>query len=112
MLKTALAMFMIAAMPWGQPQKHTSGGADKVDRAAAYYHYTLARLYSEMATTSGARNREYMNKSIENYKAAVKADPQTPMLLQAPMPLFPFLALPTARPSRTIPKADQSPQRP
>jgi lipopolysaccharide export system protein LptC len=112
MLKTVLAMFMIAGLAWGQAPKDTSGGADKVDRAAAYYHYTLAHMYAEMATTSGARNREYMNKSIENYKAAVKADPQTPMLLQAPMPLFPFLPLPTARPSRPLPKADPTPQRP
>jgi hypothetical protein len=46
-----------------------------------------------------------MNKSIENYKAAVKADPNTPVLLQGP-DHFPVLWLPAAQPSRTLRKAD------
>jgi hypothetical protein len=106
-------MFLIGGMAtWGQAQNDTSGGADKVDRATAYYHYTLAHMYAEMATASGGRNREYVNKSVENYKAAAKADPQTPNLLQGPTPLFPLLPHPTAQPSRTLPKADPSRQRP
>ena len=91
----------------GQAQKDASSAADKVDRATAYYHYTVAHMYAEMAAASGGRNREYMNKSIENYKAAVKADPNTPVLLQGP-DLFPVLWLPVAHPSRIIPKANPS----
>jgi hypothetical protein len=64
-------------------------------------------MYAEMAANSGGRSREYMNKSIENYKAAVKADPDTPVLLQGP-DLFPVLWLPVAHPSRTIPKPNPS----
>jgi len=80
MLRTALATFMIGSMAaWGQAQNDTPGGAGKVDRAAAYYHYTLAHMYAEMAAASRGRNREYVNKAIENYKAAIKADPQTPV---------------------------------
>jgi hypothetical protein len=108
MLRTALAMFLaggIAAS--GQVQKGTSANPDKVDRATAYYHYTVAHMYAEMAAASGGHSREYMNKSIENYKAAVKADPHTPVLLQGP-DLFPVLWLPVAHPARTIPKADHS----
>ena len=108
MLRTALAMFMIGGMAaWGQAQNDSSAGANKVDRATAYYHYTLAHMYAEMAAASGGRSREYMNKSIENYKAAVKADPQTPVLLQGP-DLFPVLWLPAAQPRRTTPKAESS----
>jgi hypothetical protein len=104
MLRTALAMFLAGGMAVsGQAQK----GAEKVDRASAYYHYTLAHLYAEMAASSGGHSREYMNKSIENYKAAVKADPNTPMLLQGP-DLFPVLWLPAAHPSLKTPKADRS----
>ena len=108
MLRTALAMFLaggIAAS--GQTQNGATGGADKVDRATAYYHYALAHMYAEMATTSGSRNREYEDKSIENYKAAVKADPQAPALLQGIRPFFP-LWIPSAHPTRILPKADPS----
>jgi hypothetical protein len=108
MLRTALAMFVIAAMAaWGQAQPDTSVAVEKVDRATAYYHYALANMYSQMAAASRDRKREYADKAIENYKAAVKADPQTPMLL--PMPLFFPLSI---VPSRTLPKAGPSPQRP
>jgi hypothetical protein len=73
-------MFIIGGMAaWGQAQ-NDSPGAGKVDQATAYYHYTLARMYSEMAAASGGRNRQYMNKAIENYKAAIQADPRTPLL--------------------------------
>ena len=108
MLRTALAMFLVGCIAAsGQAQNGATGGVDKVDRASAYYHYALAHMYAEMAAASGARNREYTNKSIANYKAAVKADPQTPVLLQGP-DLFPVLWLPAAQPRRTTPKADPS----
>ena len=105
MLRTALAMFIIAGMAaWGQAQKDTSSGADKVDRATAYYHYTLAHMYAEMAAASGGRNREYVNKAIENHKAAIKADPQTPPMLRS-MPYFPIpvLRVPASRKDHSLP---------
>jgi hypothetical protein len=110
MLRTALAMFLVGGIAAsGQAQKGASGAPDKVDRATAYYHYTLAHMYAEMASASGSHTREYMNKSIENYKAAVKADPQTPpVLLQGPGLGIPVLWLPAAQPRRTSPKADPS----
>jgi hypothetical protein len=109
MLRTALAMFMISGTAaWGESQTATSVG-DKVDRATAYYHYTLAHMYAEMAASSESRNSEYVNKSIENYKAAVKADPRTPpILLQGPGPGIPLLWLPATHPARILPKADPS----
>ncbi len=80
MLRTALAMFMIGGMAaWGQAQNNPAADADQVDRAAAYYHYMLAHMYAEMAAASPDRNAEYVNKAIENYKAAFKADPQMPI---------------------------------
>ena len=115
MLRIAIAIFMIGGMAWGQAQTDTSKGADKkadkVDRASSYYHYALAHLYAEMAASSQSRNREYQNKAIENYRAAVKADPQTPMMLQGP--LAPVVWLPVGQPSRALPKdAPSSRQRP
>jgi hypothetical protein len=106
MLRTALAVFLAGCITAsGQVQKDTPAVADKVDRATAYYHYTLAHMYAEMAAASGGRSREYVNKSIENYKAAVKADPHTPVLLQGP-DNFPVLWLPLAQPSRIPRKAN------
>jgi hypothetical protein len=100
-------MFMIGgAAAWGQAQ--SDAAANKVDRASAYYHYTLARMYAEMAAASKARNREYTNQAIENYKAAIKADPRTPMLSEElseieggrrpPLPVFSRLPSPPGRP--------------
>lgn len=80
MLRAALVMFMIGGMAaWGQSQKDASVSADKVDRATAYYHFVLAHIYAEMAAASGGHDQEYVNKAMENYKAALKADPQTPV---------------------------------
>ena len=45
----------------------------KVDRAAAYYHYTMAHMYEEMVTAYG--RSDLANKSIEEYRLAIEADP-------------------------------------
>ena len=77
----AVAIFMVAGTAaWGQAQDDASSGAVTVDKAAAYYHYTVARMYAELAAASEEHRIEYVNKAIENYKAASKADPQMPML--------------------------------
>jgi tetratricopeptide (TPR) repeat protein len=44
-----------------------------VDRSSAYYHYALAHIYAELAGEPGGR--EYVDKALENYKAALQADP-------------------------------------
>jgi hypothetical protein len=67
------------AAAWGQSQKDSAGSAEKsekVDRAAAYFYFTLAHHYAELAVASGGRNREYAEKAMENYQAAIKADPK------------------------------------
>ena len=43
------------------------------DRATAYYHYTLAHLYQQLAAEH--MRREYLNRAVEEYQAAIKADP-------------------------------------
>jgi tetratricopeptide (TPR) repeat protein len=53
-----------------------------VDHATAYYHYALGHMYAEMAGSYGARGNDYVNQAIQNYKAAIKADPQTSMLAE------------------------------
>jgi len=79
MFKAAIAILALGAAAYGQTPGDT--GATKVDKAAAYYHYALAHMYAEMAGSPGTRN-DYLNKAIDNYKAAIKADPTTPLLTE------------------------------
>ncbi len=50
----------------------------KVDKAAAYYHYTLAHLYEEQVTAYG--RSELANKAMEEYRLAIEADPSSEFL--------------------------------
>lgn len=82
MYKAALALIAIGGAAFAQPQ---TGAAKSPDKASAYYHYTLAHMYAEMAGTAGnnaAATKDYINKAIDNYKEAVKADPSTPLLTE------------------------------
>jgi tetratricopeptide (TPR) repeat protein len=55
-----------SAAVWGQ------NATPQVDRASAYYYYTVAHMYADLAGQTG--NREYVSKAIDNYKLAMKAD--------------------------------------
>ncbi len=50
----------------------------KVDRAVAYYHYTLAHMYEEQVTVYG--RSELANKAMEEYRLAIEADPSSEFL--------------------------------
>lgn len=50
-----------------------------MDKAAAYYHYALGHMYAEMAAEYNNRG-DYFGKAIENYRAAIKADPSATFL--------------------------------
>jgi len=47
------------------------------DRAAAYYHFTLAHIYEDLA---GPGNTDYANKAVQEFKAAIAADPNSEYL--------------------------------
>lgn len=70
----ALAVMPGMAQTPGTPQP-------KNPKAAAYYHAALGHLYSELAAQYGGRG-EYLNKAIENYKLAMRNDPETGSLAQ------------------------------
>ena len=48
------------------------------DRSSAYYHYGLAHLYEEMAVSAG--RQDYATQAVEEYKAALNADPNSAQL--------------------------------
>src|SRR2546430_2303975 len=50
----------------------------KVDRGAAYYHYSLAHMYEEQITVYG--RSDLANKAIEEYRLAIEADPSSEFL--------------------------------
>jgi tetratricopeptide (TPR) repeat protein len=50
-------------------------------KAAAYYHYSLGHLYAEMAASYGNRS-DYVNKAIENFRLAMKEDPDADFLVE------------------------------
>ncbi len=57
----------------GFAQTAGSTPAQQDNRAAAYYNFAMGHMYSELAAQYGYR--EYVDKAIEHYRAALKADP-------------------------------------
>lgn len=60
------------------PVKNGKDEAHKADRAAAYYHYTLAHMYEEQVTMYG--RTEMANKALDEYRLAIDADPSSEFL--------------------------------
>jgi tetratricopeptide (TPR) repeat protein len=83
MVKAGWALAAILAVPaaFGQQQPAADAAKPKVDRASSYYHYALAHMYAELASAYGARGG-YLDKAIENYKEAIKADPESSVLTE------------------------------
>jgi tetratricopeptide (TPR) repeat protein len=82
MVKPLLLTVVGSVTLMAQAQRSQPAGAapaPKIDRAAAYYHYALAHMYAEQAGTLGNRG-DFVNRAIENYKEAIKADPASAIL--------------------------------
>src|SRR5437763_1160752 len=58
--------------------KPATPAAHKADRAAAYYHYSLAHMYEEQVAVYG--RSDLANKAIEEYRLAIDADPTSEYL--------------------------------
>jgi hypothetical protein len=72
-LAFAITISVSAISAWGQAPNETAT-APQIDKASAYYFYTVAHEYALKATHSRERNQEYIDRAIENYRAAIKAD--------------------------------------
>src|SRR5260370_22179959 len=68
-----LCLLLATAFCFGQAAAPATS-APVPDKAEAYYRYSLGHLYSELAGAYGNRG-DYFNKAIENFRAAMKADP-------------------------------------
>ena len=60
------------------PANSASAKGKVPDRAAAYYHFALAHMYEEQVATYG--RSDFTNKAIEEYRAAIDADPTSAYL--------------------------------
>ena len=69
-----------AASDSGQPAPR------KIDKAAAYYHYTLAHMYEEMVTAYG--RSDLAVKATEEYRLAIEADPSSEFLTSSLAELY------------------------
>ena len=58
----------------------------KFDKAAAYYHYTLAHMYEEMVTAYG--RSDLAVKATEEYRLAIEADPSSEFLTSSLAELY------------------------
>ena len=93
MKKTLVAVLLITAATFAQERKDAGNPPAKApvkaaadakpaqkrpDKAAAYYHYTLAHMYEELVAVYG--RAEYATKAIEEYRAAIENDPDSEYL--------------------------------
>jgi tetratricopeptide (TPR) repeat protein len=65
--------------PAAQPSPAES--AHKVDKAAAYYHFTMAHMYEEEMAVYG--RSDLVSKAIQEYRLAIDADPTSEFLTSA-----------------------------
>jgi tetratricopeptide (TPR) repeat protein len=92
MRQALLVFFLLAAAfaqqtPAAQSAKPASPSAPrKVDRAAAYFHYSLAHVYEEQVAAYG--RSELATKAIEEYRLAIEADPTSEYLTSALAELY------------------------
>ena len=79
LIRSGAAILLVSGGLLAQAPKADSGDVKKIDKAAAYYHFTLAHYYAESLAQNGNRG-DTLNKAIDNYKLAIKADPTATFL--------------------------------
>src|SRR5579885_2066433 len=62
----------------GQKPESQKPESQKEDKAAAYYHFTLAHTYEEQMAVYG--RSDLMTKAIQEYRLAIQADPSSQYL--------------------------------
>jgi len=66
--------------------KLPAAAAKVPDRAEAYYHFQLGHVYEEMVAVTG--RTEFASKAVDEYKAALQADPSSSYLASALAELY------------------------
>ncbi len=76
--KTFLIALSLGAVAFAQaaPQDQS---APPENRASAYYNFAMGRVYAELAQADG--NKDFIDKAIQHYREALKADPKAGIIL-------------------------------
>ncbi len=69
-----------------KPATASATAPRKLDKASAYYHYTVAHMYEEQVAVYG--RSELANKAIDEYRLAIEADPTSEYLTSALAELY------------------------
>ena len=87
-MKSLFALFLLTSLAFAQPPASGSAAATtpadstpaprKVDKAAAYYHFTMAHMYEEEMAAYG--RSDLVSKAIDEYRLALEADPSSEYL--------------------------------
>lgn len=88
-MKILLAVLLAATAPliFAQQSQPAAGASTsepqapasrKVDKAAAYYHFTMAHMYEEQMAAYG--RSDLVSKAIDEYRQAIEADPTSQYL--------------------------------
>ena len=67
--------------PAAQSAQPAESAPYKVDKAAAYYHFTMAHMYEEEMAVYG--RSDLVSKAIQEYRLAIEADPTSEFLTSA-----------------------------
>lgn len=80
-LPLALLACLIVFRPVHAQGPSNAGDQKSVNRADAYYHFSMGHIYAELATVYGSHG-EYFKKAVEHYKKAIEADPNESLLAE------------------------------
>jgi len=74
-----VAAALLCALPCLAQPAGAAAGPGESSKADAYYHFALGHLYAELASSYGNKT-DFLNLAIENYREALKADPEATFL--------------------------------
>lgn len=80
-VKALLLVLTLGCVSFAQTPGGTANPPDSDNKAGAYYHFAMGRLYAELAGSSGGQ-REYVNKAIQHYQDALKLDPSASIIFE------------------------------
>jgi len=83
MIRSAKALLLVltaGCISFAQTPSGTAGPPD-TDKAGAYYHFAMGRLYAELAG-SGVNQNTYIAKAIQHYQDALKLDPSAKIIFE------------------------------
>lgn len=72
---------LLAQGPQPQAAPAQPAGHSTDTKAAAYYNFAMGRLYAQLAASEGNKN-DYINKSIQHYREALRLDPSANIVFE------------------------------